>query len=386
MENFKLQEHGESLKVKFIRNVANLSELAEQWLQQEVIAVDTEFDRTNTYFHNLALIQLYDGNKVYLIDPLELQDLSPLKAVFASKTLIKTLHSCSEDLEALFNSYQFSFNSVFDTQIAASFAGFGLTLGYSNLVDITQGLTLDKQQTQTDWLQRPLSQEQLTYAAQDVQFLLPAYYQLRDKLLIAGHFDFVIQDAQSVFEAVSCPENFDAYYIRVKGAFKLNAKQLNRLKLIVSWREQLARLNNIPKTFIFRDHQLVEICLKAQPKTSDLLAVGCHRASIRRYGSELLALIEQADKMPPDEYPEPIIAFHKLPQAKPIVKQLKQKAAIIAEQESIPAGVLVNNRLLEYYVSLKLKKPNRPNRFWNKWRKSLLSEAFEATCSELASS
>ncbi|MRX26805.1 HRDC domain-containing protein [Kangiella sp. HZ709] len=378
MQDFKLSEHDENVSVSFIRDTETLSRLCSEWLSKEAIAVDTEFDRTNTYFHNLALIQINDGQQIWFIDPLELKDVSPLKSVFESETLVKIFHSCGEDLEALFNKYHFKFNQIFDTQIAAAFADMGPSLGYLRLVELISGVSLDKEHTKTDWMQRPLQQEQLIYAAQDVQFLLPSYYMLRDKMLELGTFEYVIQDVDSMFEAVSAPENYDSYYLRMKGIFRLDAKQTNRLKHVASWREQLARLKNIPKTFIFRDPQLLEICQTPNPKMSDLLAAGCHRASIRRYGAELLATITQADLVNPELWPEPVKAFHKIPKAKELSRQLKALANQVADKNDIPQEVLTNKRLIEYYIMRNMKLDVRPNRFWNDWRKTLLSEAFEA--------
>lgn len=379
MQDFKLQEHGETVAVSFIKDASTLSKLCERWLQQEAIAVDTEFDRTNTYFHNLALIQIFDGQTIWFIDPLELTELSALSAVFESKDLIKVFHSCGEDLEALHNEYQFNFQSIFDTQIAAGFLDMGASLGYLRLVELISGVSLDKEHTKTDWLQRPLTQEQLVYAAQDVQFLLPAYFKLRDGILEKGFFDYVIADVNSIFDAISGPENYDSYYLRIKGAFKLNSKQTNRLKEIASWREQVARLKNIPRTFIFRDHHLIEICQKTSPKMADLLAAGCHRASIRRYGAELLSLIQSADLIPAELWPEPVKAFHKISGAKLLAKQLKQVANKIADQEAIPQEVLSNKRLIEYYISFKMQLDTRPNRLWNDWRRNLLAPSFDNT-------
>ncbi len=377
MQDFKLQDYGEEVVVSFIKDTATLKQLCEQWLSKEAIAIDTEFDRTNTYFHNLALIQIFDGQQIWFIDPLELIDLSPLAPIFSSPNLIKIVHSCSEDLEALYNQYKFEFKSIFDTQIAAGFMDMGLSLGYLRLVELISGVSLNKEQTKTDWLQRPLSQEQLIYAAQDVQFLLPAYYKLRDGLLEKGFFDYVVKDADCVFEAVSSPENHDEYYLRIRGANRLDARQTNRLKQIASWREQVARLKNIPRTFIFRDNQILEICQKEAPKTSDLLAAGCHRASIRRYGSELLTLIEKSDQISAELWPKPLLAFHKISGAKQQAKLIKSIANEVADEHSLPQEVLSNKRLIEYYIMLKLKLDVRPNRFWNNWRKQLLAEPFK---------
>lgn len=379
MHRFELDHHSELVAVEKVTTAARLEELCQSWLKQEVLAVDTEFDRTNTFFHKLALIQVYDGEEIYLIDPLQLEQLDAFGKVLSEASVLKVLHSCSEDLEALHNSYGFPINSIFDTQIAASLAGYGPMIGYGNMVEQFLGLTLDKEHTKTDWLKRPLSEEQKIYAAQDVQFLLPCFYKLRENLLEKGHYGFVLEDAESIYRAITDLGDFEHAYLKVKGAFKLKPKQLNRLRTVAAWREALARRKDIPKTFIFRDHHLLDICMQPNPTTGLLLKIGCNRGSIRKFGAELLNRIAQADEMNSDDWPEPVLAFHKLPAAKQKLKALKAAAGQVSKQYDIPEEALSSKRLLEYYIKTEQGLMTRPNHFWNSWRRELLEPAFQAT-------
>ncbi|GAA4353544.1 ribonuclease D [Kangiella taiwanensis] len=384
MSRFELDHHSELVAVEKVTSEQRLATLCKSWLQQDVLAIDTEFDRTNTFFHKLALIQVYDGEEIYLIDPLEISDLKAFGEVLGDEGTLKVLHSCSEDLEALHNSYHFPINSVFDTQIAAALCDMGPMLGYGNMVDIMLGLTLDKEHTKTDWLARPLSEEQKIYAAQDVQFLLPCFYRLREKLLEKGHYGFVLEDTRSIYEAISQLDNFQEAYLKVKGAYRLQSKYLNRLKHVAAWREALARDKDIPKTFIFRDHHLLEICQTPNPSTGTLLQLGCNRGSIRKHGSELLNQINQADNMTESDWPQPIQAFHKLPSAKQKLKALKQEASAVAQEHDIPEQALSSKRLLEYVIQTDLGLKSRPNQFWNSWRQELLQQRFEQRLAEFS--
>ncbi|RDX35581.1 ribonuclease D [Kangiella sp. HD9-110m-PIT-SAG07] len=384
MSRFELDHHSELVAVEKVITEQRLSELCQSWVKQDVLAIDTEFDRTNTFFHKLALIQVFDGEEIYLIDPLEINDLKAFGSVLEHKDTLKVLHSCSEDLEALHNSYGFPINSVFDTQIAAALAGLGPMLGYGNMVDVMLGLTLDKEHTKTDWLARPLSEEQKIYAAQDVQFLLPCFHRLREKLLERGHYGFVLEDTQSIYEAIAYLDDFEHAYLKVKGAYRLSPKHLNRLKKTVTWREKLAREKDIPKTFIFRDHHLLEICQHSNPSTGLLLQLGCNRGSIRKHGSDLLNQINLADKEDSSSWPQPISAFHKLPDSKQKLKALKQEATAVANEQNIPEQALSSKRLLEYVIQTDLGLKSRPNQFWNSWRKELLKERFEKRLAEFS--
>lgn len=113
MSRFELDHHSELVAVEKVTSEQRLEELCQSWLEQDVLAIDTEFDRTNTFFHKLALIQVYDGDEIYLIDPLVIDDLSAFGEVLKKESILKVLHSCSEDLEALHNSYGFPMSSVF---------------------------------------------------------------------------------------------------------------------------------------------------------------------------------------------------------------------------------------------------------------------------------
>lgn len=382
MARFHLEQHQDSVHVETVSSSERLQQLCQSWLTLNELAVDTEFDRTNTYFHRLALIQIYDGQEIYLIDPLACDDLSALSEIFASETIVKALHSCSEDLEALYHQYGFVFNQVFDTQIAASMDGIGLSVGYGNIVEHFLSVVLDKEHTKTDWLQRPLSQEQKVYAAQDVQYLMPVYYRLRDSLLEKGLFECVVEDVNSIFAAIIQSDDYSEAYLKVKGAFRLNQFQLNRLQKLAQWRETLARDNNIPKTFVFRDHHLIEVCQKETVVIGDLLSMGCHRGSIRKYGSELIRQIQVADQRPQEEWPELLQPFHKIPKSKAMLSRLKAVVEKVGSENQIPAEALCNRRLIEYYIKMSLGFKGRPNRFWNSWRQRLLSEPFEQAMKE----
>ena len=153
-----------------------LAAYCQQVANSNLLAVDTEFIRQSTLFPKLGLIQLYDGSQLALVDPLSITDWRPLQQLFAKPELIKLLHSCSEDIEALATVGITQITPLFDTQLAAELLGWGSSMGYARLVEQLSGEILDKSESRTDWLARPLSQTQLQYAANDVHFLFPHRY------------------------------------------------------------------------------------------------------------------------------------------------------------------------------------------------------------------
>src|SRR5690606_2289663 len=158
-----------------ITDNAALAAYCQQAAQAKVLALDTEFIRQSTLAPKLGLIQMFDGNALALVDPLEITDWAPFMQLMSDNRIVKLLHSCSEDIEALATIGVIDINPLFDTQLAAELIGWGSSMGYARLVEQLTGEVLDKSESRTDWLARPLTATQLQYAANDVHFLYPLY-------------------------------------------------------------------------------------------------------------------------------------------------------------------------------------------------------------------
>ncbi len=145
------------------------------WRQQPFVALDTEFMRVDTFYPIAGLLQASTGEGAWLIDPLCIDDWTPLAALLDDRGVTKVLHACSEDLEVLLRLTGSLPAPLFDTQLAAAYLNLGFSMGYSRLVQAVLGLELPKGETRSDWLQRPLSETQVSYAAEDVQHLAEVY-------------------------------------------------------------------------------------------------------------------------------------------------------------------------------------------------------------------
>ena len=177
------------LAFEYISNENALALLVAQYEQAPLLVLDTEFVRTRTYYAKLGLIQAYDGKTLALIDPVAIKDLSPFWALLTNKNIIKLLHSCSEDLEVFAHYGECQPTPLFDSQIAASLAGMGHGLGYAKLVEQCLSIELDKGESRTDWMKRPLTDAQLQYAANDVSYLYQLYPQILQKLTEQNRLD-----------------------------------------------------------------------------------------------------------------------------------------------------------------------------------------------------
>ena len=174
--------------------------LCKQARETKAVAIDTEFVRTKTLTPQLGLLQLFDGEQLALIDPLAIDDMSSFVALMQDQNVVKVLHSCSEDLETFLTAFDCVPSPVFDTQVAASILGLGATLGYAKLVELLCDKHLDKGESRTDWLARPLREAQLHYAANDVLYLLPAYNQLAERIHQIEKYDWVVQEIAGLAE------------------------------------------------------------------------------------------------------------------------------------------------------------------------------------------
>jgi ribonuclease D len=196
------------MSYSLIESDAALASLIAEQGHSDVVVVDTEFMRRDTFYPQAGLIQLCfssDPDAAWLIDPLPIDDFSPLCTLFADVSVTKVVHSASEDLEVFQCLLGQQPLPLFDTQRAAAFAGLGFGLGYRALVEQLAGIDIEKDETRSDWLKRPLSPGQLNYAAADVVPLLPVYQQLRQQLLAAERLQWVLDDGAAAARAAGEP-------------------------------------------------------------------------------------------------------------------------------------------------------------------------------------
>jgi len=168
--------------ITFITDNSTLNKCCELWNHAPVLALDTEFIRTDTFYPIPALLQIYDGQHCNLLDLTTLNDFSALSAILTNPSIVKVLHSCSEDLEIFENLLKILPRPIFDTQIASAFLGYGFSIGYSRLVKTILDIDPAKDESRSNWLQRPLSPEQVEYAALDVVYLYRVYLHLQQLL------------------------------------------------------------------------------------------------------------------------------------------------------------------------------------------------------------
>lgn len=319
--------------------------------EAKVLAVDTEFVRTRTLLPKLGLVQVYDGEHLGLIDTVKINDLSPLNAILADTKVLKVLHSCSEDLEAFRANLGLIPSPIFDTQIAAGLLQIGPSIGYANLIEKLQNVVLDKGESRTDWIARPLSTEQLRYAAADVYYLLPAYHQLSEQIESKGMTEIVLSEVACIGQKKTHTLPPEYAYLNIANAWKLSPKSRLALKLLAEWRLQRAREKDIAINFVLKEQVMVSIAMKLPSHVAQLSAIdGFLPRDIRQHGDHLLQLVSRASQADESECPLKIKRLIDFREYKKALSDLKQLCQEVSKANDIPIEHLASKKQLNQWL------------------------------------
>lgn len=284
------------MKLSLLETSRDLINFTRQIHSQSWIAIDTEFERVNTYYPELCLVQIHAGDKTVLIDPLAIDDLQPLHDILSDTSITKVFHSARQDLEVFYNQTKSVPEPVFDTQIAASLVGFDDQIGYANLVRQMLDIDLPKTETRTNWKQRPLTDKQKHYAADDVIHLATLYEKCRSLLQQQNKQDECEQRCEALLNTALYEPDPQLMWkkVRIRDVSKLNSQQKQSLKKLAAWREQTARKANRPRKWIMKDHTLFELARDCPEDRDGLRKIrDLGDKTINRYSQQLLQLIHE---------------------------------------------------------------------------------------------
>jgi ribonuclease D len=291
----------------YIQTTSDLQNLANRLMDQPRVALDTEFVWERTFYPILGLVQmaLADGT-CHLIDTVAVPDLSPLATMLADPKIEKILHDAPQDLMILTRASGAPARHVFDTRLAAGFAGLDSQTSLQNLLAVLLDVQLPKGQTRTDWTARPLSPEQVDYAIDDVRHMIRATDLLREKARAAGVEAWLDEELVELYDKAEYrdapPENA---YTRIRAAMFMPPRHLAALRELAAWRERTAREADLPRGFVATDHELVSVA-QALPVTEAGLAA-CRQVDprvARRRGPDLLAAVQRGLSLSETEWPK----------------------------------------------------------------------------------
>ena len=365
------------MRWQLIESDAALQAALAQAQGSTVVAVDTEFMRRNTFYPQVALVQLCFGDTALLVDPLAINATAPLAALLTDPGVVKVLHSASEDLEVFSRWLGVLPEPLFDTQRAAALLNLGFGMGYSALVKLVCDIDLPKGETTSDWLRRPLTISQCEYAAQDVAWLLPVWRHLKRLCLQQGKESWVLADGRDAIAAYNSPGN--DYFRRFKTAWKLDSRQLAALRAVCAWRELAARSRDKPRSWIIDDQACLQLA-QCDPKTADELKsqVGLDAAAMRRNAGELLELLAAQRMVPAEQLPARLPGPLDATQRKQL-KQLRARVQAIAAQLSAAPEALLQSRDYELLLREAGGEAVEQPLHWQGWRSELVIEPLRAS-------
>ena len=335
-----------------ITDDAQLQVFCERAKQQPFLYLDTEFVRTRTLRPKLGLIQAYDGHQVVLIDPLADIDLEPFWALFTIQSITKVLHSCSEDLEVFKYAAKRQPRPLFDTQVAAALLNEGTSIGYAALAEKLLDVYIDKGATRTDWVARPLTEQQLSYAAKDVLYLKPICEQLIERLNERGIYDYVIEEGELMIDKRNQDKVAQNIYQDIKNAWRLNPDELAVLQQLAAWRQQQAEKQDLALNFVLKEPTLVAIA-KAKPSSMNQLrqVSGILPQECRRHGAAILEIVAQSQDIPTEQQPQKLVRLVDFDGYKGMFKQLKDLVEQAAKVADIPMESIASRRQLNQLLS-----------------------------------
>ena len=335
----------------YVDSPQQLNALCERLRGSRWIALDSEFMREKTYYAQLCLLQLATEDVIACIDPLALTDMSPLLDMLYDPDIIKVLHSSRQDMEIFYDLRGDLPRPVFDTQVAAALLGYGDQVGYSGLVQGMLGVQLDKSQTRTDWSMRPLTQDQLQYAADDVRYLGKVYLDQRAELEQRGRLAWLEADFSELVDVRLYSNPPEQAWRRVRQANTLKGVQMAVLQALAAWREQRARSSNRPRKWIVSDDVLLELA-RRMPGDADALAKvrGLEPGVIKQHGAELISGIQSARELSQEAWPV-LEAPYRLTNAQDaLVDALMATVRLRGGQNAISTASLVTRKELERLV------------------------------------
>lgn len=356
------------------------AELAERARAAGRLGIDTEFMGEGRYQPLLCLVQIAidtgdGGSDVFVLDPLtEDHDWAPLADVMGDPEIEVVLHAARQDVALLRRDWGSPVRNVFDTQVAAGFAGMRAQLGYEPLIKEVLGLRLKKSASFTRWDDRPLTEEQLLYAREDVVHLLQLASALQDRLDDRGRLEWAREECR-FFESVDDARDLDVLFNKLPRVNSLDPAQRAVARELVAWREDTARDADRPVSTILHETTLVEIA-KRRPKDLDRLRQirGVNEATLHRRGRSLLDAVQRGRSR------EPIPVTGERPsqpdaQDAPLIALSEALVRTRAASEGLAYELLASRADLQRIVTaVREEQPDPDVRTLGGWRRQVVGE------------
>lgn len=355
--------------IKPITDQNTLNDFYNKCKIEKVLAVDTEFIRDSTYYPSLCLIQIAGINFAAAIDPLAKLDMSPIWELLLNKNILKVFHAGRQDIEIFFGLMGEIPTPIYDTQIAAMFCGLGDQVSYESLVNNFLGLSVNKEHQFTNWLQRPLSKNQINYAISDVTHLINIFPLIRKAIKDNNREEWVTKELEHLSKKELYKVKPDEVWKKIK-LKNSNPQMLNLLKYLAYWRENECKKRNIPRNRLIRDDVLINISF-SKPKTiSELKKIRAIPKNLSNDDfSQILEVIDKAEKVKREEWP--LISTSTSPQiSKSSLELLKILLKYCSEENGLAEKVIANTDDLKSI----LEGQKKNMKVFTGWRNKIFGE------------
>lgn len=336
-------------EIQFVDSVTELDILCQKMQHEPWLAIDTEFLREKTYYPKFCLLQIATLEWVACVDSIALEgQMSELFEIINNPNIIKVLHSCRQDVEIFYQLTGKLPAPVYDTQLVAPLLGLQENPGYAMLVSGFLNINLSKIHTRTDWSQRPLSADQMKYAADDVIYLAKIYQMMEEQLQKLGRENWLKED----FEQLMNPDLYDIppanAWLKIRGKNKLTGKQLVIVQALAEWREKVAKKDDRPKNWILRDELILDM-VKLQPvnikELSEIRSI--NDGFVRRSGQQVCALIKAAQGKPGLKLKAKENSVKKTVKQEAVLDVLSAVVRLRAEENALNPIILATRKDLE---------------------------------------
>ena len=327
---------------QFIQQQQDLDNILHLMSQTSVYGLDTEFIKVDTLWPKLGVFQINVAGQVFLLDGTRLELSAFWEKLFQAQQNI--FHACSEDIDLIYHyAQQKSLSNVFDTQVGLSFSGHGLQVSYQNALKQMLDVDIDKDQTRSDWLARPLTTKQLDYAANDVLYLMNLSHKIQHQLSDKYLLDFALEDCRHLTYEIGQETPLELLYQDI-GNYRHSRRQLMQLQQLAVWREQMVKALNYPRSFILKSSTMMDLVEQNPHNQFQLSGIKDIRQNIvRDYGKTILDLL----KFLPEQNEWPLRMARPIRHSsKDIGEKVDTVIQAVVQQTTVPKEVLMRKKWL----------------------------------------
>ena len=333
-----------------IENEIDLKKFCSLLSDASILMIDTEFVKTRTYFATLSILQIFDGISLYIIDAIKIKNLDLIWLTLSNPDIRKVFHSSSEDLDIILNLSPYDITNIVDTQIMAVFLGLGLSVGFSKLCSQLLNINIDKSESRSNWLQRPLSDSQLRYAASDVYYLYPIYEKLNYSSSERGLDRLILSECNRLLEAKKQTRNSNFEYLKFNGLWKLQPFELFLLQKLAKWRVEEAIKRNIAVNFILREELLFKIIKLESYSINQLKKCGLNLNEMKHHGKQIITILSTMKDTCVSKYPNKILKIDDTPKYKKTHKEILKRLIELSEEFQIPREALFSKKMIKQLI------------------------------------